>query len=81
MYFISLNCDYKVEATTGEASLTGLSSLIIMLANAVGTKSIGDDAFWRILIKELLRFERGRYLQTFIYFPSNWRYIRSTHGH
>lgn len=48
-----------VEAATGEASLTGLASLIMMIADANGTKTLGLDVYWRILIDEMCELEKG----------------------
>lgn len=51
-----------MEAATGEASLTGLSSLIMMIADANGVKELGGDAYWRAMVDEICRFEEGNKL-------------------
>lgn len=61
--FISIEC--VVEALTGEASLTGLSSLIIMLADSKGVKELGENVYWEVLVEELLRYQSGK-----LFYPS-----------
>lgn len=48
-----------MEATTGESLMTGLSTLVVMLADANGTKSLGGDQYWRTTIDALKIFEKG----------------------
>lgn len=48
-----------MEAAVGEASLTNLASLIMMIADANGTKELGGDIYWKVLVDEMCTFERG----------------------
>lgn len=48
-----------VEATTGEASLTGISSIVAMLADASLTRSLSGDEFRKIFVEEIKCYERG----------------------
>ena len=50
-----------MEAATGEASLTGLASLVVMLADSVGVKHFGGEAYWKLFVEELRNFERGKF--------------------
>lgn len=48
-----------VEATTGEADLTGLSTLVSMLANASLTKSNEGDKFRCVIVDSLRQYQKG----------------------
>lgn len=61
-YFETEDNLFVVEATTGDASLSGISTLMMMLADGNATKSLGRDQFWSIIVKDLNRLERGRYI-------------------
>ena len=54
-----------MEATTGEASLTGLASIVSMLANASLTKRASGDTFRKIIVDELKMYEKGNVLLDF----------------
>lgn len=49
-----------MEATVGEVSLTGLATLVLMLADVEGIKAVGSDAYWRIIVDEMCELEKGK---------------------